>query len=138
MTVDVDEDFYFKPDAGRILATPCDETPVPPSDIQPEDLDVALGVDRIERATTLTVTRISHKWAGLRSFFVDKIPVVGPDPQAPDFIWLAGQGGFGIMTSPAMGQAAAALATGADLPAHLTDAGITASTLSPHRLGGVC
>jgi D-arginine dehydrogenase len=137
MTVDADEEFYFKPDAGRILATPCDETPAPPSDVQPEDLDIALGVDRIQKATTLTVTRIAHKWAGLRSFFADKIPVVGPDPHASDFVWLAGQGGFGIMTSPAMGLLAAALASGADVPADLADAGISAAALGPHRLGGV-
>ena len=79
MVIDVDEEFYFKPDAGRILASPADETPVPPSDVQPEELDVAVAVDRVERATVLQVRRIASKWAGLRTFAPDKTPVVGMD-----------------------------------------------------------
>ena len=106
--LDVDEEFYFKPDAGRILASPADETPTDPCDAQPEELDIAVTVDRIETATTLQVRRIAARWAGLRTFATDKVPVVGMDPDAPGFFWLAGQGG-GIMTSPALSAVAAEL-----------------------------
>ncbi|MBI3302213.1 MAG: FAD-binding oxidoreductase, partial [Deltaproteobacteria bacterium] len=101
IVVDVDEQFYFKPESGRILASPADETPVPPCDVHPEDYDIALAVDRIEKATTLSIGHIRRKWAGLRSFVQDKAPVVGMDVSLPGFFWLAGQGGYGIMTSPA-------------------------------------
>ncbi len=134
VTLDAWEDFYFRPEAGRILLSPADETPTPPCDVQPEDLDVALAVDRLERATVLTVERITHKWAGLRSFYPDRTPVVGMDPRAPGFVWLAGQGGYGIMTSPAMGRIAAALVLGRPIPADLADLGLTAETLAPDRL----
>jgi D-arginine dehydrogenase len=133
-TVDVDEQFYFKPDAGRILVSPCDETPSPPCDAQPEEWDAAVAVDRIEAATTLPVGTIAHKWAGLRSFFADRLPAVGPDPLDPGFFWLAGQGGFGILTSPALGRAAAALACGEPLPEGIAGAGVTAAALAPDRL----
>lgn len=131
MVIDVDEEFYFKPDAGRVLASPADQTPVPPSDVQPEELDIALAVDRIERATTLSVRRIENKWAGLRTFAPDDTPAVGMDPRAEGFFWLAGQGGYGIMTSPALGRVAAALALGAPVPA---DIAVDPAELSPARL----
>lgn len=131
MVIDVDEEFYFKPDAGRILASPADETPVPPSDVQPEELDVALAVDRVERATRLRVRRLESKWAGLRTFAADETPVVGMDPRADGFFWLAGQGGYGIMTSPALSRVAAALALGDDVPA---DIAVDPAALSPARL----
>ncbi len=130
MVIDVDEEFYFKPDAGRILASPADETPVPPSDVQPEELDVAVAVDRVERATVLQVRRIASKWAGLRTFAPDKTPVVGMDPDGEGFLWLAGQGGYGIKTSPALGRVAAALAVGAGIPG---DIAVEPSDLAPDR-----
>ena len=133
MTIDVDESVYFKPEAGRILASPCDETPMPPSDAQPDEWDVAVAVERLREATTLTVERIAHKWAGLRSFLADKLPAVGPDTAEPTFFWLAGQGGYGIKTSPALGRLAAALLTGAEVPADLADLGVTAAALGPGR-----
>ena len=136
MTIDVDESVYFKPEAGRILASPCDETPMPPSDAQPEEWDVAVAVDRLEQATTLTVDRISHKWAGLRSFLADKLPAVGFQSTESTFFWLAGQGGYGIKTSPALGRLAAALLTGAEVPADLADLGVTAAALGPGRFAG--
>jgi D-arginine dehydrogenase len=136
MTIDVDESLYFKPEAGRILASPCDETPMPPSDAQPDEWDVAVAVDRLQEATTLTVERIAHKWAGLRSFLADKLPAVGPDTAEPTFFWLAGQGGYGIKTAPALGRMAAALLTGGEIPADLADLGVTAAALGPGRFAG--
>jgi D-arginine dehydrogenase len=134
MTIDVDERFYFKPDAGRILASPADETPVPPCDVQPEEIDIAELVDRLEQATTLRVPRIAAKWAGLRSFVADKTLVAGFDAAAEGFFWLAGQGGYGIQTSPAMARIAAALIGGRPLPPDLVDRGIDAAALAPARL----
>ena len=133
MTIDVDETIYFKPEAGRILASPCDETPMVPSDVQPEEWDVAVAVARVEEATTLAVGAITHKWAGLRSFFADKLPAVGFDPAEPGFFWLAGQGGYGIKTALAMGRLAAALLGGDDVPSDLADLGVTAAALAPDR-----
>ena len=135
MVVDADEEFYFKPDAGRLLVSPADETPSPPCDAQPEELDVALAVDRLETATTLTVRRIGHKWAGLRTFAADKTMIAGFDPGAPGFFWLAGQGGYGIQTSPSMGRIAASLIAGRDLPADLVAQGVAAGPLDIRRLG---
>ncbi len=127
---------YFKPEAGRLLVSPMDETPSPPCDAQPEDLDVAEAVARLEEVATIEVKRVVRKWAGLRSFVADKTPVVGPAPEAPGFIWLAGQGGFGIMTSPAMGRLATAMATGDAFPAELAALGVRPEQLSPGRLLG--
>jgi len=107
MVIDVGESFYFKPDAGRLLLSPADETPHPPSDVQPDDFDVAIAVDRVEQATTLSIRHVRHRWAGLRSFVADRSPVVGFDPQAPGFFWLGGQGGYGIQTAPALSRLAA-------------------------------
>jgi D-arginine dehydrogenase len=127
------EDWYFLPQGARVLGSPEDETPSEPCDAQPEELDVAIGIDRIETATTMLVRRIAAKWAGLRSFVADKTIVAGFAPEAEGFFWLAGQGGYGIQTAPAMGRVAAALATGQDLPADISARGITAAMLSPHR-----
>jgi D-arginine dehydrogenase len=134
LTIDADETFYFKPDAGRILLTPADETPSPPCDAQPEEMDVALAIDRFESMTTMSVRRVVHKWAGLRSFAPDRTPVVGFDPAAPGFFWLAGQGGYGMQTSSAMARSAAALIRGEDLPAAIRAEGVTAASLGPARL----
>lgn len=135
LTTDVDEQFYFKPDAGLILGSPADETPVEPQDAQPEELDVAIGVDRIQRAAELPIRRIEHRWAGLRSFAKDKTPVVGFDDDAPGFFWLAGQGGYGIQTAPAMGALAASLICGRSLSSALSGVGFTADWTAPQRFG---
>ena len=132
--IEVNETWYFKPDAGRILASPADETPSPPCDAQPDEYDVAVLVDRLSRATTLTVPRIHSKWAGLRSFVADKTVVAGFDPQAPGFFWLAGQGGYGIQTAPAIARAAAALLLEAELPVDIVDLGVDRYALAPDRL----
>lgn len=134
IAVDIAETFYFKPEAGRFLGSPADETPSEPCDAQPEELDIAVAVERIEEASTLRVGRIASKWAGLRSFVKDKSLVIGHDASAHGFFWLAGQGGYGIQTSPAAGRIAAALATGAGLPADVAALGVTEAELSPARL----
>src|SRR5207245_103232 len=91
---------YLKPETGRLLASPGDETPAEPGDAQPEEIDVALAADWLERATTLPIRHIRRRWAGLRSFVADEVPVVAPDPVAEGFFWLAGQGGYGVMLAP--------------------------------------
>ena len=134
LTIDADETFYFKPDAGRILLTPADETPSPPCDAQPDELDVALAIDRFETMTTMKVARVVHKWAGLRSFAPDRTPVAGFDMRMKGFFWLAGQGGYGMQTSSAMARAAAALIRGEALPQDIQEEGVSAAALSPARL----
>lgn len=134
MVVDADEAFYFKPDSGRVLLSPADETPSPPCDAQPEDIDIAVAVDRLETATTLRVPRIGHKWAGLRTFAADRTMIAGFEPDMPGFFWLAGQGGYGIQTAPSMGRVAAALIDGCGVPADLAEAGIAEETLAVQRL----
>lgn len=135
IVIDADEQFYIKPEAGLLLGSPANEDPVPPQDVQPEELDVAIAVDRIERATTLQVKRVRRQWAGLRSFVADKTPVVGFAPDASGFFWLAGQGGYGIQTAPALGELAAALVRGLPLPAHIAAFGVRAEDLAPARAG---
>lgn len=134
MVIDVEESFYVKPDAGRLLASPADETPMEPCDVQPEEFDIAVLVDRLERSMRFTVPRIAHRWAGLRSFVADKVLVAGFDSAAEGFFWLTGQGGYGIQTAPAMGRTAAALAIGQSLPPDIAALGVTAADLSPARL----
>jgi D-arginine dehydrogenase len=134
MVIDTDEQFYFKPDAGLLLLSPADETPMAPCDVQPDEWDVAMAVERTQAATTLTVKRVKHKWAGLRSFVADRTPVAGYDPDAPGFFWLAGHGGYGIQTAPALSRTAAALVLGNPIPATLAAHGVNAVDLSPQRL----
>lgn len=134
--VAIDESQYFKPDAGLLLISAADETPSPPCDAQPEELDVAIAVDRFETLTGQPVRRVRHRWAGLRVFSPDRSPVVGFEPSVPGFFWCAGQGGYGIQTSPALGRAAAALALGRPLPQDLADMGVAAQHLSPQRFRG--
>jgi D-arginine dehydrogenase len=112
---DIDEQFYFRPEAGKLLCSPADTTPSEPCDAQPEELDIAIAIDRIERALPLGIRRVERSWAGLRTFVADGSPVVGFDPRAEGFFWLAGQGGYGIQTSPALSQLAARLATRLEL-----------------------
>lgn len=112
LVIAADSSFYFKPDAGRLWVSPHDEIPCAPSDVQPEEYDIALALDRLERATTWKVRRVERAWAGLRTFAPDRAPVYGYDAQAPGFFWCVGQGGFGIQTAPAAGRLAAALLLG--------------------------
>jgi len=134
LTAGVEEDWYFKPDAGMLLGSPANADPVPPHDVQPEELDIATAIDRIERMTTLTIRRPTRVWAGLRSFVADGDLVGGADPELPGFFWSAAQGGYGIQTSPAMGQSVAALVRGEPIPGHVSGFGLTPAMLSPSRL----
>ncbi len=104
------DEFYIKPEAGLLLGSPCDETDMIAHDVQPDEIDIAVCADTIERATTLTIKRIDHRWAGLRSFAVDRNPVAGFEPGHEGFIWFAGQGGYGIQMAPALARTGAALA----------------------------
>ncbi len=135
MVVDVDEAFYLKPDAGRLLISPADETPSPPCDAQPEEIDVAICIDRIESAFTLEVKRVLNKWAGLRSFVADKAPVIGFAPGQPGFFWLAGQGGYGIQSAPGVSRLAAALVLGRPVPDDIAAQGLELASISPARQG---
>lgn len=127
-----DESVYFKPDAGALLASPVNEDPTHPQDVQPEELDIALALHALENWTTLT-PRPTHTWAGLRSFVADGDLVGGFDAHASGFFWCAAQGGYGIQTSAAMGESCAALARGLPLPEHIAACGLTADMLSPAR-----
>jgi D-arginine dehydrogenase len=129
------EDFYFKPDAGLLLGSPANADPVVPHDVQPEDMDIALAIDRIEAATTMRIERPLRPWAGLRSFVRDGGLVCGFDPKARGFFWMAALGGYGIQTCAALGEACAHIALGRALPAHLSDAGLTPAMLGVERLG---
>jgi D-arginine dehydrogenase len=133
MVVDTDEEFYWKPDAGRLFLSPADETPSPPCDAYPDEMDIAIAVDRVEQASTLEVKRIFAKWAGLRTFVPDRAPVVGFDTAERDFFWLAGQGGYGIQTAPALARVAAALAQGDAPPQDVLNAGLDIDAISPSR-----
>jgi D-arginine dehydrogenase len=134
MIVDADEELYFKPDAGKLLLSPADETPSPPCDARPDEMDIAIAVDRLEKLTTLSVRRIGHKWAGLRTFAPDKTLIAGFDPDVEGFFWLAGQGGYGIQTSPSMGRIAAALIAGDEFPPDLAALGLGKDVLGVERL----
>jgi len=135
MFMGIDESFYVKPDAGMLLGSPANADPVEPQDVQPEELDIAIGIDRIEHFTTLDIRRPARTWAGLRSFVADGDLVGGFDERADGFFWVAAQGGYGVQTSAAMGEACAALARGQPIPAAIQVAGVTEAILSPRRLG---
>lgn len=128
--------FYFKGSGRALMVCPGDATPSPPCDAQAEDLDVAIAVDLLERYTTLQVRKLASRWAGLRTFVRDEQPVAGFASDAPAFFWLAGHGGAGILTSPGLGQVAAAIIADRPLPPAALALGISAAALSPGRLGG--
>jgi D-arginine dehydrogenase len=137
MCIGLDHSWYIKPDAGMMLGSPANEEPMAPQDVQPEEMDIALGVHRIEEMTTLEIRRPGRRWAGLRSFVADGDLVGGFDAGAPGFFWLAAQGGYGIQTSAAMGEACAALVLGQPLPQRIADYGLSAAMLSPARLAAL-
>lgn len=115
LAVDVEEKFYFKVENDSVLASPADETPVIPQDVQADELDIARGIERINNATKFQFNSITNKWAGLRSFVNDKTPVIGFDKKINNFYWLAGQGGYGIETAPILAQIATNDILGKDL-----------------------
>jgi D-arginine dehydrogenase len=131
---DLDEGWYFKPEGDGLLCSLADEAPDEPRDPRPRDEDVALALDRINAATTLGLRSVRTAWAGLRTFAPDRMPVVGVDPEVPGFVWVAGLGGVGIMTSPAVGMLAAASALGRPLPAPLAARSVEPADYSVQRL----
>jgi D-arginine dehydrogenase len=133
-TKSVVDDFYMLPEGGKLISSPVDEVPDEPGDAQPEELDVAIAAAKVEEYTTLPIHRIARRWAGLRTFAPDRSPVVGADPRAPSFFWLAGQGGFGLQTAPAVAAAAASLLLDQPWPETLAAENVTAHELAPERL----
>lgn len=134
-TKTVGEGFYLLPEGrGQLLASHMDQTPSDPCDAAAEELDIAIAAYRVEQATTLPIRRISHSWAGLRSFVADELPVIGEAPDAPGFVWCAGQGGAGFQTAPALSRIAAAAVLGLPFPDDCAAAGLTAEMFSPSRL----
>ena len=132
-TMTVEEGVYFRPEAGKLAISPADETPCDPGDVQPEELDIAIGIDRFQTIMDIPVTRVVHSWAGLRTFAPDRSPVIGHDPSAPGFFWFVGQGGYGIQMAPATAALGAALAMGKPVSQALLDEGVTVERLSPAR-----
>lgn len=131
--VAVDESWYFKPDAGRLLGSPANADPTHPHDVQPEELDIALGIHRIEQATTLQIRRPASTWAGLRTFAPDGEIVIGFDAAVPGFFWLAGQGGYGLQSAAGASALAAALLLGEPLPESLAAEGVSPAAVAPRR-----
>jgi D-arginine dehydrogenase len=128
--------FYMVPEGrGQLLASHMDQTPSGPCDAAAEELDIAIAADRIEQATTLAIRRISHSWAGLRSFAPDELPVIGAAAAAPGFVWCAGQGGAGFQTAPALSRIAAAAVLGLPFPEDCAAAGLAATDFAPARFG---
>jgi D-arginine dehydrogenase len=134
MMIDADEDFYFKPDAGQIMISPADETPTEPCDAQPDDFEIAVAVDRFERASGMDIRKVNHAWAGLRTFAPDRVFVAGADPRAGGFHWLAGQGGYGVQSAPAMAKMINWLVTGARPAGDFEPVLNYVETVSPERL----
>ena len=132
--IGIDESYYFKPDAGQLLGSPANADPVAPHDVVPEELDVALGIHRIEQVTSFQIRRPSHSWAGLRSFVADGDLVIGWDNHVPRFFWLAAQGGYGIQSAAGAALLARQLALEEPLSASLVEEGVTRDALSPARL----
>jgi D-arginine dehydrogenase len=134
---DLGGNFYFKPGGqGRVWLSPHDEIPDEPRDVAPEELDVAIAIDRFEGVVDWRIEAAERKWAGLRSFAPDRLPVYGFDPLAPGFFWFAGQGGFGMQTAPAAALIGAALLLDEALPAPV--ASIDARVYAPDRLVEIC
>ena len=129
MVSDVAETFYFKPESGRLLISPADATPTPPGDVRPDDLDIAMGAARVEEATTLSIRRVHHAWAGLRTAAADDVPVVGRSADADGFLWLAGLSGYGMQVAPSLGRLLATLVTGAPQ----VETGIDPARVAPDR-----
>lgn len=135
-TKTVGEGFYLLPEGrGQLLASSMDETPSDPCDAAAEELDIAIAADRVSQATILPIRRISHSWAGLRSFAPDELPAIGHAAGAPGFVWCAGQGGYGFQTAPALSRIAESAVLGLPFPEDCAGAGLAAEMFAPVRLG---
>lgn len=132
LVLDIAGRFYFKPESGRLWLSPHDETPSDPCDAAPEELAVAEAIDRFEQVTDWRSEAVERRWAGLRSFAPDRLPVYGTDPRNKRFAWFAGQGGYGIQTAPAAARLAAQLLLG--LPRDGMTQALDAALYAPHRL----
>ncbi len=134
MIVDARERWYMKPEGPHMLASAASELEGDPRDAKADELDIALGIERLNSATTLQIRSVKNTWAGLRTFTSDRIPAVGRDHAQPDFFWLVGQGGYGIKTSPALGRMAAGLLLNDQVPDSVSEFGVTREDLDPRRL----
>lgn len=135
LVLDISGGFYFKSDNGRMWLSPHDEIPSAPCDAAPEEIDVAKAIARFEQVTTWEIEAVERRWAGLRSFSPDRLPVYGEAPEVPGFLWFAGQGGFGIQTAPAAARLASQIMLGLERDALTRD--IDACTYSPERFANV-
>jgi D-arginine dehydrogenase len=133
LVLDISGAFYFKPEHGKLWLSPHDETPSAACDAAAEELDVALAIDRFENVVDWRIEAVEHKWAGLRSFAPDRLPIYGFDAREPGFFWFAGQGGFGIQTAPAAARLGAQLLLGLARDA-MTEA-LDPALYSPARFG---
>lgn len=133
LVLGIDGSFYFKPDSARLWLSPHDETPSEPCDAAPEEIDVARAIARFESVVDWRIAALERKWAGLRSFAPDRLPVYGPDPAVDGLFWFAGQGGFGIQTAPAAARLAAQLLTHS--PRDEMTQAIDNAVYSPSRFG---
>lgn len=129
----VDEDIFIKPEAGRLIVSPCDENPSLPCDALPDELDLAITMDRLQSTTRLRPRSIINKWAGLRTFVADRSPVLGQDPQHESFIWLAALGGYGIQAAPAIARLCSHAALGIAMPTDLAALQLNYQHFSPAR-----
>ncbi len=134
LVAEITHDWYFKPDGSQLLCSPADETPSPPCDARPEEIDIAIAIERINGATTLGIRSVRSSWAGLRSFVPDGSMVIGPEPGTDGFFWLAGQGGTGIQTAPGAAQLIADLVSYGHISSELASFGIDPAAFSPERL----
>lgn len=130
---EVDHAFYLNPEGAQFLCSPADETPSAPCDAKPDELEIARAIEAINAATIIGVRSVATSWAGLRTFAPDRQFVVGADPDAAGFFWLAGQGGYGIQTAPAAAMLGAALALGQPIPPELVRRGLNVTRLAPGR-----
>lgn len=135
MTIGIEENWYFKPDAGALLGSPANADPVAPHDVVAEELDIATAIYFIEQNTQLRIRRPRHTWAGLRSFVADGEPVCGFDQGHTDFFWAAALGGYGIQSAPAFGRLCASLIQGQGVPEDIQVQGLDLRQVSPQRSG---
>jgi D-arginine dehydrogenase len=134
MVSDIDDTFYVKPERGRVLCSPADETPQQPGDARPDEIEIARAVDVINEVTTLDVRHVRSSWAGLRTFVADRSPIVGYDDARAGFFWFAAQGGYGIQLAPALARTGAELLRGRPIPADIAALGLSAAAIAPARI----
>lgn len=134
LVVDANERYYFKPEAGQLMLSPGDETPSAPCDAFAEEMDIALAIDRVQQVADLEVNKVNHSWAGLRTFAPDRSFVVGFDPRTTGFFWFAGQGGYGVQSSPGLADLAAYLITDSASFVNIKKLSVHIDAIAPDRL----